>query len=285
MYDSAARSQQSRPAAPTSPAGNATAPLAQSLNSSPRVVAQRALAAQLNVAQRAVPRNNGLPKPVAETGNYAANNDAENVAFWTADYPRSRFDFGVGTRNAVLARYHPTYRQGSIESVRVVTGSQENVRGVQIDHRYSWANIAFNMNSRNTQALAAMDAGDAVDDADWYSLWDARMYYNDLPNLQPVLASDNAAAGAFGVVAAPAIHDALATAVADTHSRWMALQRDVNRLGNNPDQQFRQNVVGRLQNTRTDMAATATAIENHLNPPVVNPNPVVVNPGNAMILE
>jgi len=270
MYDSAVRSQQSRPAVPTAPAGDATTPLAQTLNSSPRVAAQRALANRLNVAQRAVPQDANLPKPLAETGGYVANEGAKADIYSSKKYPRGNFAFGGNTRNQVLANHRATYYDKQIESVRVITGSQENQKGVQLDHRVSWSNIETYMDQRNKPAIAAID-----DDADlpaesWYSLWDARMYYNDQTNLFPVLASDNAAAGADGVKPAPDIHKDLAVAVANTHSRWMALQRDVNLLGKDPAPQFRQHVVGLLQNTSANMDATGTAIKGHLNPPQAN---------------
>jgi len=281
MYDSAVRSQHSRPAVPTAPAGNATAPLAQSLNSSPRVAAQRALANRLNVAQRAVPENSDLPKPVAVTVPY--NPQGNDVAFDTTIHTRADVAFAAGTRPYVLERSHPVVVNGEIESVRVATGTQENVKGVQLDHRYAWDRIATNMHNRNV--IAHNQNRSFAYKQYWYTLRDARLYYNDYTNLQPVLGSDNAAAGAGGVVAAPPIHNDLAAAVATTHGGWMRLQRDVNRLGADPAQLVREDVVERLQNTRNTMAETATAIENHLNPPVVNADPMVVDAGNAIIPE
>lgn len=276
MYDSAARSQQSRPAAPTATHG--TAPLAQTLNASPRVAAQRALAAQLNVAQRAVPRNTDLPKPVPETVAY--NPQGNDIAFDTAIHTRDDVAFSPLTRPFVLNRSHPVVVDGAIESVRVATGTQENVRGVQLDHRYAWDNIATNMHGRNL--ISHQENRHFAYRQYWYTLRDARLYYNDYTNLQPVLGSDNAAGGVAGVEPAPPIHNDLANAVATTHGSWMRLQRDVNRLGENPAQLVREDVVARLQNTRTTMAETATAIENHLNPPVVNADPMVFDAGNAI---
>jgi|GEM_PF-6584608 len=186
---------------------------------------RKAAALGAATVQRAVPTNADLPKPVAVTGTYAAQNAARLVRYSSANQPRRDFAFGQHTRAEVLARFHPTYRDGEIESVRVVTGSQENASGVQLDHRISWHNISAFMDQRNATAYAD-DPDPAADDV--YSLWDARMYYNDQTNLQPALGSENAGGGAHGVHAAPEINDDLAQAVAQTHAAWMATQRSAN---------------------------------------------------------
>ena len=233
-----------------------------------------------SVAQRKVPTSPNEKKPIAETVQY--NPQGAGVVFNQKKHPRSKLafntgrkNFSSGTRAVVFARHHPQYIGEALESVRVVTGTQENVKGVQLDHRISWHDIARVMSIRNSK----IKSKDADNSDEWYSLRDARLYYNDISNLQPVLASDNAASGARGVRRRVEIHDNLAGGVAQTHNQWMHLQRNINRLGENPDPVFRQNVEARLVATRDAMAAVSTEIAQHIDRPVVG------NAGDGIVTE
>jgi len=210
-----------------------------------------------SVAQRAVPKNANLPKPAASAGTYLAIG-GEKAAFDPAKHPRRQFDFGSKTRSEVLKQHvRVEAADGTVESVRVVTGTHENVGGVQLDHIYSWANIAKNMNGRN-KAVAAKTAGNSTD---WYSLWDAKMYYNDQTNLQPVLGSANASAGAGGVKAAPKIKDKFALEIANIHSNFMWLQRATNKVGKKPGAVKEAAIDKQLLDAKTAVTKSATAVD------------------------
>lgn len=231
LHEVAVKSRQA-PATPAQPARAANAPalspLASSFNGSPRVAAQRALSAQLNerpaprVFQRAVPDRAPLdPKPEPETGAYRATG-GRGTLYNSDDYPRSTFKFGTNTRFQVLSRreFNPQYNAaGQITSVRAANGRQVEPEGVQLDHKISWHNIA-----------AAMDAQNAAGPPPQlrYSLWDARMYYNDQPNLHPVLAAHNAAAGAAGVAPAIPLRARIGASVGRVTTAWHGFQDGLN---------------------------------------------------------
>lgn len=159
------------------------------------------------VVQRAVPTSLGLPKPVPETSKYKAQGKAKETVFYKGDYPRSKFSFGVYTRGAVLAQFNPTGIGTNPSTVMTSTGHQTNTQAVQLDHYpQSWANIADIMNSHNV----AQDHKKVPFSEDaYYTLWDARMYYNDVTNLKPAMGSDNASGGSEGVTVAAPMHEFL----------------------------------------------------------------------------
>ena len=163
------------------------------------------------VVQRAVPTSVGLPKPVPQTSNYNAQNKAKETKFTKGDYPRSKFSFGVYTRGAVLKHFNPTGIGTNPSTVMTSTGHQVNTQAVQLDHQpQSWANIAEIMDAHNkNQGKNKV----AFNDTDYYTLWDARMYYNDVTNLRPAMGSDNASGGADGVMVAEPMHGHLEVAL------------------------------------------------------------------------
>ncbi len=156
--------------------------------------------------------------------NYAARGGG-NVAFNMNTYPRSNFSFGAHTRNAVFLRYNPQYAGNRIISIRGSSGEQVNVEGVQLDHQVSWHNISTAMHNHNTglQQRWTNHIG--------YSLYDAKMYYNDTTNLIPALGGLNAAAGALGVNEQPRIHHGLETYQGHLQTAWMNLQAGLVAVG------------------------------------------------------
>ncbi|MFN4095184.1 MAG: DUF4157 domain-containing protein [Sphingomonas sp.] len=159
------------------------------------------------VVQRAVPTGTGLPKPVPQTSNYTARNDAKDIIFDQKTYTRSKFSFGVYTRGAVLAEHNPTGIGHHASTVMTSTGHQVNTQAVQLDHHpQSWDRIADAMQRHNAQLKAH---GVPITSNDYYTLWDARMYYNDVTNLRPAMGSDNASGGADGVTVAAPMHEFL----------------------------------------------------------------------------
>lgn len=156
------------------------------------------------VVQRAVPTGTGLPKPVPQTSNYKAQNKAKETKFTKAAYPRSKFSFGVYTRGAVLMHFNPTGIGSNPSTVMTSTGHQVNTQAVQLDHQpQSWANIADIMDTHNTSQGKNKIP---FNDTDYYTLWDARMYYNDVTNLRPAMGSDNASGGSEGVTVSAPMH-------------------------------------------------------------------------------
>jgi hypothetical protein len=172
------------------------------------------------VVQRAVPQGHIAIKPVAEAGSYVARG-GQNIPFNSAHHPRSQFSFGAHTRNAVFERYNPTMVGNRIVSIRAHNGEQVNVEGVQLDHQVSWANISATMDANNQSLIRPFD----------YSLWDAKMYYNDLGNLVPALGALNAAAGVQGVGEVPRIHGGLELSTSRIQLSWMNLQAGLTSTG------------------------------------------------------
>ncbi|MDP4209263.1 MAG: DUF4157 domain-containing protein [Bacteroidota bacterium] len=159
------------------------------------------------VIQRAVPSvGNTIPKPIPNTGNYRARGGQRQI-FSVADFPREVFNFGTNTRQEVLRRpeFNPQPPIGRVATITDITGQRVNVEGVQLDHRQSWHSIATAMEAHNKDLRQHK-----INDIDqYYTYYDAKMYYNDIDNLYPVLGAINAAAGAAGVGVAQPIPDAL----------------------------------------------------------------------------
>jgi len=159
------------------------------------------------VVQRAVPTvGNTVPKPIPNTGSYRARGGQRQI-FSIADFPREVFNFGSNTRQEVLRRpeFNPQPPIGRVATITDITGQRVNVEGVQLDHNQSWHNIATAMQIHN-QNLRQQGIQDINQ---FYTYYDAKMYYNDISNLYPVLGAINAAAGAAGVEAAQPIPEAL----------------------------------------------------------------------------
>lgn len=172
-----------------------------------------------NVVQRAVPGQAAF-KPAPNTGRYRARG-GENVMFSRAQHPRGRFAFGTHTRREVFKNFHHCIDvAGNVVAVMTAENRVANVAGVQLDHRFSWDNISGNMDAHNQQQ-ADRNPGNC------YTLWDAKMYYNDLTNLQPSLAANNAAAGNAGVLQGAPLNPVLAESMVVLHNQWMHLQQAI----------------------------------------------------------
>lgn len=174
------------------------------------------------VVQRAVPTGPGLPKPTPETVKYTARNDAKDIIFDQKTYTRSKFSFGVYTRGAVLAEHNPTGIGHHASTVMTSTGHQVNTQAVQLDHHpQSWDKIADAMQKHNAELKK--QGVPTTSDA-YYTVWDARMYYNDVTNLRPAMGSDNASGGADGVMVAAPMHEFLRGSLANAVHAMTNLQ-------------------------------------------------------------
>lgn len=190
------------------------------------------------IVQRAVPKNPGLPKPVAVTGSYKARGGKKTM-YNKGKHIRSKFSFGSKTRAEVFKRYpHKKGLGNRIITVKDVgSGQMVNVEGIQLDHRTSWEDIATAMQNHNIKLFiekkkAQKSGKKQPPDNLFYSLWDAKMYYNDITNLQPVLGALNAKAGAKGFRGVGArIHKGLQGMMGDIHVAWMNLQQGMSALG------------------------------------------------------
>ena len=162
--------------------------------------------------QRAVPETGDeTEKPQAQTGSYKARG-GEKFLYFKDRYPRSSFSFGSNTRFEVLSKYNPQMAGNTIISIKTVNGDHVNVEGVQLDHKVSWEKIS-----------AAMDKSNKSNNPLDYTLYDAKMYYNDQDNLQPVLGALNASAGAQGVRVSTG-HSNFAEVQGIVQKSWMNLQ-------------------------------------------------------------
>lgn len=210
------------------------------------------------VVQRAVPTSTGLPKPVPATSNYKAQNKAKETMFTKSAYPRSKFSFGVYTRGAVLMHFNPTGIGTNPSTVMTSTGHQVNTQAVQLDHQpQSWANMADVMDTHNANQVKNKVP---FNDTDYYTLWDARMYYNDVTNLRPAMGSDNASGGSEGVMVAAPMHEHLQKALAHAIHSMENLQGTLNayHISFQEDQLFE--VVGKL----VDLAEHANKLSEHI---------------------
>lgn len=164
--------------------------------------------------QRQVPEGDEEEKPVAETGSYTARG-GDGTIYSKREHPRHSFQLGSKTRYEVFANYNPQYAGNRIISIFLSDGGHTNVEGVQLDHRRSWDDISDTMNRNNENPASLFK----------YTHWDAKMYYNDQPNLHPVLANLNAAAGANGVDNVSRLHYGLESGAGDLQTAWMNLQQ------------------------------------------------------------
>jgi hypothetical protein len=84
------------------------------------------------------------------------------------------------------------------------------------------------------------------DISQYYTLWDAKMYYNDQSNLVPALGGINAAAGAQGVRAIPRIHHGLEIAIGQIQTSWMNLQAGLGSVGEGISESAAEDTAGLL---------------------------------------
>jgi hypothetical protein len=176
--------------------------------------------------QRQVPKGGENTKPVPSTGTYVARG-GKDVIYDSAKYPRSKFSFGTHAREEVFERYNPQRVGHRIISIRASSGEQVNVEGIQLDHQESWDRISKTMMDHNTQVIGS----GKTDINAYYTLWDAKMYYNDIANLVPALGGLNAAAGAAGVNEMPRIHYGLESTLGTIQTSWTNLQAGMTAVG------------------------------------------------------
>ena len=157
------------------------------------------------------------PHPIAETGSYSPH--ADDSIFRKNRNRRSQFKFGSKTRDEVLGKpeYHPRYIGTRVVSIIDSSGQYNNVEGIQLDHAQSWENIANIMDSHNIMVADGLLAT-------YYTVYDAKKYYNDQSNLHPVLGSLNASAGAVGVALYRYPNPNLAHYIGDLQTSWMNFQ-------------------------------------------------------------
>jgi hypothetical protein len=176
--------------------------------------------------QRKVPVGGETSKPEPQAGSYRARG-GQTTVFDAEKHARSQFSFGTKTRTEVFQRYNPQKVGDRIVSIRAAHGEQVNVEGVQLDHQTSWDNIAAAMTAHNK----AMKARKEKNINQYYTLWDAKMYYSDQSNLVPALGALNASAGAKGVNAMGRIHYGLESAQGTLQTSWMNLQAGLTTVG------------------------------------------------------
>jgi len=211
-----------------------------------------------SVIQRAVPTGVGLPKPAPQTDHYMAQARASNTKFTKAGYPRSSFSFGVYTRGAVLARFNPTGIGHHASTVMTSTGHQVNTQAVQLDHQpQSWANIANIMDAHNA---AQQQHGVPFSAAAYYTLWDARMYYNDVTNLRPAMGSDNASGGAEGVAVAAPMHGQLQATLGHATHAMTNLQHVLGAF----HESFQEDHLHHAVNSLVDIASRANKLSDEI---------------------
>lgn len=205
--------------------------------------------------QRQVPPQGSGPAKEKEVANtvYQARG-GKNVPFDKNRHRRSKFRFGAKTKDAVFSRFNPVYAGNRIISVEDSNRRQVNVEGLQLDHQISWDRISAAMHKRNRNLGARWtpDRG--------YSLWDAKMYYNDIDNLVPALGGINAAAGARGVDLAEAIHPGLSIFQGRLQGAWMNLQAGLSAVGTGISDDVAAHIATRLGNIATEMNNTTEAL-------------------------
>lgn len=157
------------------------------------------------------------PHPIAETGSYNARNN--ETPYNSGQHPRKLFSFGSKTRDEVLGRpeFCPKKIGNRVVAVIDPNGQSVNVEGVQLDHSTSWDSISQTMNRHNE----LVQRGE-IDTC--YTLYEARMYYNDQKNLHPVLAGLNASAGSVGVAINIYQNPNIANYIGELQTSWMNFQ-------------------------------------------------------------
>lgn len=202
-----------------SPQVQAIAQLQSELDESPPVRELAQLRHSLNQpVQRVVPTVAGAPKPVPDVEGY--NPHGRDKIFRAADYPRRMFAFQAITKQRVIAKSDPVYDyRGEVIQIRA-SGNLVPLAGAQMDHEISWDDIVQVMDEHNRQ----MDAQNAPLSA-YYTLRDARLYYNDVSNLHFALGAHNAAAGSSGVPRLEDVHDDFRAPSGFIAAEWANLQQ------------------------------------------------------------
>lgn len=203
--------------------------------------------------QRAVPDSQVLEKPIPETGTYQARG-GYNVIFDKNIHSRDRFHFGSKTRNEVFTNFNPQFVGNRIVNVRASNGEQMNVEAVQLDHRTSWDTISNTMHEHNLK--------NQHNDTWKYSLWDAKMYYNDQTNLHPAPAGLNAAAGAMGVDRVESLHYGLESVAGELQTAWMNLQQTLSAMSSSIGEHAVEPLWERLDSIKQSMNNLSSDIAN-----------------------
>jgi hypothetical protein len=86
-----------------------------------------------------------------------------------------------------------------------------------------------------------------------YTLWDAKMYYNDLPNLKPALGGLNASAGAAGVTSQTGNDVRLDLYVGQVQNAWTNLQAGLTSVGTGLSYEAASEIAGLLGEVRNRM--------------------------------
>ncbi len=199
-----------------------------------------------SIYQRQVPQELRSEKKEVPVTVYEARG-GKDIAFDKEKHPRSKFNFGAHTRNEVFKRYNPQYVGNKIVNIRSSTGEQVNVEGIQLDHQTSWDTISNIMDAHNKEL------GDKWTPKDGYSLYDAKMYYNDIDNLVPALGGINASAGALGVDEVPRIHEGLEIYQGNLQTAWMNLQAGLVAVGHGITDDNAIKIADMLQNITNAM--------------------------------
>ncbi|MFZ1025391.1 MAG: DUF4157 domain-containing protein [Limnoraphis robusta] len=199
------------------------------------------------IFQRQVPRyGTETSKPIPETGSYKARG-GQNEIFNKGIHLRKFFSFGSKTRLEVLSKSN-LQKVGNLPvTARTGIGVQMNVEGIQLDHEYSWDNITNAMQNNNANSNRTFD----------YTLWDAKMYYNDQSNLIPQPAGVNAAAGAQGVRRIQEIHAYIAEEIGRVSRAWLNYQAGITAIAQGDlDEETKIKLVEQLFQIRQQMERT-----------------------------
>jgi hypothetical protein len=198
--------------------------------------------------QRVVPTATGLPKPPADVEGYAPH--GKDKIFRADQFPRRMFAFQQVTKERVIAKSDPVVDHNQVTLVRA-GGNLEPLAGAQMDHIVSWDSIVQVMDAHNR----LMDDVQAPLSS-YYTLRDARLYYNDVSNLHFVLGAHNAAAGASGVPQIEDVHQDFRAPTRFIGEEWMNLQQIIHAVsgGVTPDQAVQ--IFDRLAELGEDMRQT-----------------------------
>ena len=205
----------------------------------------QSLQRKLIVQRQVPPQANGAYKENPNTDYVAIG--GKDTPFYKDKFPRSKFSFGSKTRNAVFLRYNPQFVGNRIVSIRSSTGEQVNVEGIQLDHQVSWDTISNYMDAHNRKL------GGGWNNKHGYSLWDAKMYYNDINNLVPALGAINASAGELGVNEIPRIHRGLEIYQGNIQSAWMNLQAGLVAVGHGISDENAERIANLLNGITKEM--------------------------------
>lgn len=150
-----------------------------------------------NVVQRALP-----PTGFAETKNYyKAQGNAKKLRY-LKDRPA---DFSTAFKKAMVKNEWGGHYNQELDLWHVVTQGQSQVvlptNAIQIDHKTPWKDIEAELKKDPATALGGnlgnfKQNGYVTDDGKNYTMYAARMYYHDVPNLTPMAGSENASKGA-----------------------------------------------------------------------------------------